>query len=135
MKRHLCLVILLLTMVSRSVLAHEGHWDGMGLDEVIAEGVLELKQLVDQKELPELWRPPVQFNYDQTDGLIKINGKERWVLAYTNPREKDITKQTIRMVFTPKGKFIGYEFIETKRGANLMDYEGLQPSPQPQNQE
>jgi hypothetical protein len=107
------LLFTLFFLSSKACLAHEGHWDGMGLDEVIAEGKLEIKRLVDDKLLADSWQQSAKFNYDLTDGLVNIQSKRRWVLAYTNLSEKNSAKKTIRIVFTPMGKFIGFEFIET----------------------
>lgn len=105
----LCLITGLIT--SQSVLAHEGHWDGLGLDEVIEEANLEIHRLVEDKLLSDSWTQSSEFNYDLTDGLVEINGKKRWVLAFTNPTEKDAAKQTIKIIFTPMGKLVAFEFI------------------------
>ena len=109
----LVISLLIFCIFSGSSQAHEGHWDGMGLDEVIGEGKLEIKRLVDEKLLADSWAQSAQFNYDLTDGLVEIQGKKRWVLAYTNSSETDKAKKTLRIVFTPMGKFIAFEFIET----------------------
>jgi hypothetical protein len=103
--------LLIFCITPQFVYAHEGHWDQLGLDEVIDEAKLEIKQLVTNKQLSESWTQ-AKFNYDLTDGLIEIEGKRRWVLAYDNPLEKDPSKQTIKIVFTPLGKFIGFEFMK-----------------------
>ena len=91
--------------------AHEGHGDGMGLDEVIEVGKLEINRLVDDKLLPASWKESAEFDYDKTDGLVQIKGKKRWVVAYANSAEPDPMKRAIRIVFTPMGKFVSYEFV------------------------
>ena len=121
--RRLILIIplLIFCILSGSGQAHEGHWDGMGLDEVIDEAKLQINKMVDEKLLSESWKQS-KFNYDQTEGLVEIQGKRRWVLAYTNSLEK----QTISITFTPMGKFIGFEFIETKKLINKNEEQNTQ---------
>lgn len=112
MKKYLIALLLITgTIILQPVLAHEGHWDGMGLDEVIEEANLEINRLVEDKLLSDSWSQSSEFNYDLTDGLVEINGKKRWILAFTNPTEKDSAKQTIKIIFTPMGKFVAFEFI------------------------
>ena len=98
----------------QSIQAHPGHWDKLGLDEVIDVGNIMITRLANGKEIAETWKKSAEFNYDLSDGFIKIKGKNRWVVVYENSLENDPSKSMIRIIMTPKGKFVGYEYIETK---------------------
>lgn len=102
------IVILVLVFMPQSLFAHPEP--GFGFVNAEDQGKLEINRLVEEKVLPQTWNSA----YSELDlsGTEVIKGKKRWAMVYRNADEVDQSKALIKIIMTPLGKFVTYEFIK-----------------------
>lgn len=101
----------MLVLIPNVALAHPEP--GFNFPEAEDQGKREIERLVIEKELPETWNNA--FSDLDKSGMKISYGKKRWVMVYENPEEKKPAQAFIKIVLTPMGKFVGYEFISADK--------------------
>jgi hypothetical protein len=100
-------VVLMLLLIPTSVLGHPEH--GFNRPDAEDQSKREIERLVVEHKLPEFWNNAF-LDMDKS-GMQSINGKKRWIMVYEMPEEKAGQQKYIKIIMTPMGKFVGYEFI------------------------
>ena len=105
-------IVLSMGLCVPGAFAHPDHTI-LELDDAVSEAKFYFIGLVENKTLSETWQnisPDMQRSEVQN-----IHGKRRWVFIYENPGESDPAKRTIKILMTPLGKFISFEYVSTSK--------------------
>lgn len=104
-------IIVAIALFSQVLLAHGDH-KTLSLNEAIEKAKGYVTQLTTDKKLTETWKDAKVAPTETREETVA--GRKRWLVTFTNPLEKDLSKAKLEMVMTPGGKLVDHKTSELK---------------------